>query len=212
MDDILFKNRTEAGLLLAKRLAKYKKTAAVVLGLPRGGMVTASVVAKTLSLPLGLVSVKKIGHPQNPEYAIGAVSESGNHIENEGETKTIDRTWLMEEIARKQAEAKAAREKFWGSRAALDLQGKTVIVVDDGVATGLTLFVAVKDVQHKRPNKIVVAVPVSPKDTAEKIKKEVDEFITVSIPEFFSGAVGSYYEDFSQVSDEEVVRLLGNGV
>jgi len=208
MDEITFKNRVEAGERLAGILEKYRGSDAVVLALPRGGVVLARVVAKALDLPLGIVVVRKIGHPYNPEFAIAAISESGQIVKNEEQVKNIDQKWFQEEQIRQLNEAKRRREKYWGGQKPIDIKGKTVIIVDDGLATGLTMMAAIAEVKAQNPQKIVIAVPVSPVDTANKIESMVDEFVAIIIPELFIGAIGSYYEEFTQVSDEEVIELI----
>jgi putative phosphoribosyl transferase len=208
MDNVPFQNRLTAAKELAKSLNKYKGSNAVVLGIPRGGAVTAQVIAQELSLPLGLVVVRKIGHPQNAEYAIAAVSESGTVVENETETNNVDALWLGEETQKQLLEAKRRRAKYWGERTPLNLEGKTVIVVDDGLATGLTMTTAIKEVKRQRPAKVVVAVPVAPIDIIEKLQKEVAECVVLTIPAVFKSSVGAYYQDFPQVEDEEVIRII----
>lgn len=211
MDGMTFKNRTEAGRKLAKLLGKYKgHEEAVVLALPRGGVVTAKVIAKELMLPLGLIIVRKIGAPSNPEYAIAVVSESGEIIKNGNEVEDVDKTWFKEETEKELNEAKRRREKYWGNKEPIEIKNKIAIIIDDGIATGLTMLSAIKEVQLQKPKKIVVAVPVSPKDVSSAIKKEVDEFATVLDEEYYRGAVGDYYDDFPQVEDEEVIKILND--
>lgn len=208
MSEISFKDRTEAGEKLAGFLEKYRNKEAIILALPRGGVPVAKVVAKKLILPLGLVIVRKIGHPFNSEYAVAAISENGQIIQNDEEVKDIDARWFDEESKKQLEEAKRRREKYWGGRQLIDLSGKTAIIVDDGLATGLTMRAAIKEVKNQKPKEIVVAVPVAPKDTANIIKKEVDKFIAVTIPKFFMGAVGNYYDNFPQITDEEVINII----
>jgi len=207
MSDVQFQNRSEAAKKLAVLLKKYKVGSAVVLGIPRGGAITAKVIAKELSLPFGLIIVRKIGHPQIPEYAIAAISESGTLVENKEETQNIDPVWLKEETERQLSEALRRRNTYWGKQNSLNLKGKTVIIIDDGLATGLTMAAAVQEVRNQKPKKIVVAVPVCPADTAEKLKKIADEFVALDTPEIFEGAVGAYYKEFPQVGDEEIVAI-----
>ncbi|MDD4135656.1 MAG: ribose-phosphate diphosphokinase [Candidatus Shapirobacteria bacterium] len=206
---IKFKNRAEAAKQLAKLLTKFKDTDTVVLGIPRGGAVTANIVAKELSLPFGIVVIRKIGHPNNREYAVAAIAESGMLVANRDEIKKIDKTWFDGEAERQLLETKRRRKEYGGKRPQIRLTGKTVILVDDGLATGLTMAAAIKEVKLAKPNKIVIAVPVSPKDTAKKLKSEVDEFITPLIPIPFEGSVGAYYENFPQIEDRQVAEIMG---
>ncbi|MDD2224684.1 MAG: ribose-phosphate diphosphokinase [Candidatus Shapirobacteria bacterium] len=205
---IKFKNRSEAAKQLVKLLDKFKNTDAVVLGIPRGGAITANIIAKELSLPFGIVIVRKIGHPNNPEYGIAAISESGMLVKNKKEAESIDRTWFVKEAEKQLLETKKRRIKYGGKRPQIRIEGKTVILVDDGLATGLTMAAAIKEVKLAKPEKIVIAVPISPRDTVNKLKEEVDEIIACSVPLLFEGAVGAYYEDFPQIEDKEVVEIM----
>lgn len=204
-----FKNRSEAAKQLAKLLIKFKNTDAVVLGIPRGGAITANIVAKELSLPFGIVIVRKIGHPNNLEYAVAAIAESGMLVTNQEEVKKIDKTWFDKEAEKQLLETKRRRKEYGGKRPQIRLEGKTVILVDDGLATGLTMAAAIKEVKLAKPKKIVIAVPISPKDTAKKLEEEVDEFIACLTPMFFEGAIGAYYQDFPQIEDKEVIEIMG---
>lgn len=208
MNSNIYHNRVEAGEKLAKLLKKYKREEAVVLALPYGGVITAGIIAKKLGLPLGLVVVRKIGYPYNPEYVIAAISECGQIVKNEEEIKNVDKNWFKEETERQLVEAKRRREKYWGKRKLINLTNKIAIIVDDDLATDLVMMAAIKEVKNQKPKKIVVAVPVSPKDAFIKIKREVDEFVAISIPEFFMGTIGAYYENFPQITDDGVVNVL----
>lgn len=208
MDDIYFKNRKEAGWRLANLLEKYRSQNGIILALPRGGVVVASEIAKNLCLPLGIIVVRKIGHPLNPEYAIAAISESGQIVKNEDETEQIEPLVFQKMADRGLEEAQRRRQKYWGKRPKIDLKNKIAIIVDDGLATGLTMKAAILEIKSQKPKKIVVAVPVAPPETTREIKKIADEFVTASIPDDFLGAVGAYYHDFPQISDEEVVEML----
>lgn len=203
-----FNDREDAGNKLAELLEKYREKDAVILALPRGGVVIGKTIAKKLNLPLGLVVVRKIGHPYNPEYGIAAISENGKIVKDELEVENIDPDWFREESDRQLEEAKRRRERYWGDQKPIDLKNKIAILIDDGLATGLTMMAAIAEVKDQNPSKIIVASPVSPSDTASKIEMMVDEFIAVSIPDPFIGAIGSYYEYFPQISDEEVIELL----
>ncbi len=207
-EDVRFHNRVDAGRRLAALLEKYKNQNAVIYALPRGGVPVAMEVARVLNCPLDLIIVRKIGHPMNPEYALGAVAEDGFLVVNEEELARVDPKWFEAEMEKQQQEAKRRRELYLQGRKPITAAGKIAIIVDDGIATGSTMRVAVGKVKREKPAKIVVAVAVSPKDTAQRFAKEVDELVAVTIPEIFWGAIGYYYDDFSQVSDEEVMTLL----
>lgn len=205
-----FQNRTDAGQKLAGLLDHYKDQEVVVYALPRGGVVVAREIAKKLHAPLDLILAHKIGHPYSPEYAIAAVSESGHLLGSEYEMKAVGAEWLeqakqseMKEIARK-------RKMYLQGRASPAVQGKVAILVDDGIATGLTMQAGILELKDKAPKKIVVAVPVAPQSTAERITDMVDDFVALDVPAEgqFMGAVGAYYSDFSQVEDDEVITTL----
>jgi putative phosphoribosyl transferase len=208
---VRFRDRTEAGQLLAQRLASRAFPRPVVLALPRGGVPVAVEVARALSAPLDLLLVRKIGHPLQPELALGAIVD-GDHPE-----MVINRQ--MEDVAIVHAEhvatAKAAalaeierrRLLYFGVRKPVDVAHATAIVVDDGIATGATVRAALKALRHRHPRRIVLAVPVAPADALEALRPEVDEIICLDTPDaFFS--VGQFYHDFRQVDDAEVIRLL----
>jgi predicted phosphoribosyltransferase len=197
-------NRHDAALKLIPLLSKYKESDCVVLAIPRGGVPIGYYIAKELHFQMDLLLTKKIGHPLNSELAIGAVSLEDEIVEN---YPYIPRQYIDEKIIEIRSELKNRFKKFMGNRKPIALKNKTVIIVDDGIATGNTLFAAIPMIQNKSPKKIVVAVPVAPSDTAEKIRNKVDEFICPHITDNFSG-VGSFYRNFSQVSDDEVIKLI----
>lgn len=203
-----FKDRTDAGQQLAHALGKYKGQESVVYALPRGGVVPAAIVAEALEAPLDLLIPRKIGHPYNPEYAIAAFSEGGYYIANQGEGLLVNTTWFAEELGRQRKEAERRRRLYMANRKPLPVQNKVAIVIDDGIATGLTMQVTVQSLKQYNPKKIVVAVPVAPADTVKKLEEMVDEVIVLHVPADSFGAVGAYYDDFPQVSDEEVITLL----
>ena len=210
MSDVYFKDREEAGRRLAEKLMKFKDASPVVLALPRGGVVLGAEVARALNCPLDLVIPRKIGHPGNPEYAIATVTEKGAIVVNKSEVGAVDSTWFEREKSAQIAEAKRRREKYLAGRKQVDLAGKTAILVDDGIATGLTMRAAISEVKAKNPAKIIIAVPVAPADIYEEMKGEVDDFVVIDAPDYYLGSVGAYYRDFPQVSDEEVVGILQN--
>lgn len=204
-----FSDRQEAGVKLAAALAKFKGEDLVVLSLPRGGVVLGVEVARALGQPHDLAIVRKIGAPENPEYAICVTDESGaGVICNEAEKAQLDPAWLEDAIAKEQAEAKRRREKYLTGRKPLDLTGKIVILVDDGIATGLTMRGAIRLVKTKKPAKIVVAIPVTPRDTAKILRKEADELVALHEPTEYLGSVGAYFINFPQTEDEEVIELM----
>ena len=201
-----YKNRTKAGLVLAKKLAKYKNKNAVVVAIPRGGVPIGKIIAEYLNLPLEVELSKKIGHPFQPEYAIGAVSLDTRILE---EGLEIPQKYIDEETEKIREMLRQRFQKYSQGRPRESLVGKIVIIVDDGIATGLTIESTVDLVAKHQPQKIVIAVPVAPSSSLEKLEnnKAVDEIICPLIPlEFVS--VGRFYEKFPQVSDEEVVQLL----
>jgi putative phosphoribosyl transferase len=204
-----FKTRTHAGQLLADILAKkYLGIDAVIYALPRGGVPLGFQVAATLNMPLDLIIPRKIGHPTNPEYAICAVTETGEEICNESALINIDSTWLEQQKEEEITEAKRRCECYLTDRESVPVTGKLAILVDDGIATGLTMRAAIRDLKNRNPAKIVVAIPVIPTDTAKTLGSEVDDVVALLIDPNYQGSVGSYYSYFYQLSDDEVILLL----
>lgn len=201
----MFKDRYEAAMLLAKKLEKYKNKNGIILAVPRGGVPIGYYIAKELDLPLEIILSKKIGHPNNPEYAIGSVSLHGKII-NENLTG-VPMDYINKEADRILVGLKEKYKLFMGNRKATDLKDKTVIVVDDGIATGNTILATLEMLKTRKPKEIIIAIPVAPPDTARKLSKLVDEFICLDTPEDFMG-VGQFYRNFEQVSDEEVIKFL----
>ena len=204
----IFKDRSEAGKKLAKLLHEFKNTHTIILALPRGGVVVGAEVARTLNLPLDIIVTRKIGAPGNPEYAIGAIDIEGNGVFNEAEIANVDREWLENEIAKEKQEAERRWKEYRGKRGPLDLANKTAIIIDDGIATGMTMKAALRYVKKLGAQKIVVAAPVASLSTLAEFKQEV-EVRTLENPELFF-AVGQFYEDFPQVSDKEVIQALAH--
>lgn len=204
-----FVDRVEAGRQLAAKLSKYRGQA-VVYGLPRGGVVTGAEIAKELEVPLDLILVRKIGHPANPEYAICAVAEDGEPVCNESERANVPDQWFKITLSEARAENERRRQEYFPEDyQAPRVTGKIAILVDDGIATGLTMEAAVEAVRMRNPKKIVVAVPVAPADSVEDLQVAADEVIMLDNPENFRGAVGAHYQNFPQVEDDEVIELLG---
>ncbi len=200
----MFQNREDAALQLVPLLASYANEDGIVLAIPRGGVPLGAIIARAMQFPLEILLTKKIGHPENPELAIGAVSLVNEVLDDRF---TIAEDYVENEILRIRQSLRDRYKKFMGDRHPSDLHGKTVIIVDDGIATGNTIMAAIKMIREQKPAKIIVAVPVAPYRTARKIRDMVDDFICVDTPEDFYG-VGQFYHDFGQVSDEEVIEIL----
>lgn len=208
---MLFTNRKEAGSLLAEKLLPFKDEDVIIYALPRGGVPVGAEISKRLDAPLGLIITRKIGHPLNPEYAIGALSENGRAFYDANEVKHVKNEWLENTEASLRNEIKRRRLKYSGKSDSLIAgEGKTAIIVDDGIATGYTMKAAIDDVQKHHPAKIIVAIPVVPESMAQELEKSVDEVVAIERTRHYQGSVGSYYSDFSQVSDKEVTDLMSN--
>lgn len=204
----IFHDRAEAGKELAKKLEMYKEMRdVVVIGLPRGGVVVAIEMARALHVPMDIIVPRKISAEYDEEYAIGAVTESGEAIWNEAERAGSRPEYLTEAVGREHAEALRRLKVYRGNRADRNLQGKIVLLVDDGIATGLTMKAAIQTAKKERAKKIVVAVPHGAADTLNEIEKEVDEVIALERPEPYF-AVAEFYESFPQTTDKEVVDLM----
>jgi len=205
-----FPNRAEAGRLLGEKLQKYAgRNDVIVLGLPRGGVPVAYEVAQRLGIPLDVFIVRKLGVPGFEELAAGAIASGGVRVLNEDVLRALPNAdEIIESVTAKETAELERREKSYrDDRPAPELRDRVVILVDDGLATGATMHAAVKALRQRDVAKIVVAVPVGPPDTCREFEDEADETICATAPEFFQ-AVGQYYEDFSQTSDEEVRDLL----
>jgi predicted phosphoribosyltransferase len=203
----MFLDRVDAGKKVAEALIAYKGQPLVVYALPRGGVVLGVEVAHTLEAPLDLIVVRKIGHPFQPEYAIGAVAEDGYVVTNPDEVAALDKRWLDRATAVELKEAQRRRELFLQGRTPIAVKDKIAIIVDDGLATGLSMSAAIHEIRGRGPQKVVVAVPVAAAETVDKLRPEVDDLVVLYIPAWF-GAVGAFYQRFDQVSDEEVVALM----
>jgi predicted phosphoribosyltransferase len=204
-----FVDRKDAGKRLANRLAKFKGTDAVVLALPRGGIVPAAEVAKALRIPLGLVLVRKIGHPAYAEYAIGAVAGGEVPLYNESIAAEIDSDWLRRaETSARQLSRRRQQFYYEDDFKPPSVPGRTAIIIDDGIATGLTMEAAVRAISRQQPERTIVAVPVAPSDSIGRLQKLADEVIVLDDPSQFLGAVGAHYQQFKQINDEEVKALL----
>lgn len=202
----MFRDRHHAGRLLAEALRdRIVGSGWVVLGLPRGGVVVAAEVARALGLPLDVIVTRKIGAPGDPEYAIGAVDADG--VVTLGAYVIAEQAYLDRAADSEKAEIARRVAAYRGGRPPLDVSGAHTVVVDDGLATGLTMISAVEHLKRHGAARIVVAVPVSPPETARLLRARADEVVTLAEPKDFF-AVGAFYDDFSQTSDAEVIALL----
>ena len=207
---MIYKDRSDAGKTLAELLTPYRgKPDTIVLGLPRGGVAVAYEVANTLDLPLDVLIVRKIGFPGNPELAAGALSETGTMVLNEDIIAAygVPRDYLVRESTRQNEEIARRKVLYRKGEGLPPLSGKTVILIDDGIATGATVKAAVTTLKKEQLGRLVVALPVASPDAERSIARMVDECICLQTPPGFM-AVGSYYYDFTQVEDEEVVAML----
>jgi predicted phosphoribosyltransferase len=210
----LFRDRHEAGVRLAQALSRYAgRNDVVVLGLPRGGVPVAYEVAQRLGAPLDVFVVRKVGIPGHEEVAMGALATGGVRVVNRD---LLDRLGISDHVfdtiaAREEVELERREQLYRGARPATPVRGRTVLLVDDGLATGSTLRAAVKALKQLQPARVVVAVPVAPVESCNELRGEADDVVCLVTPEDFR-AVGAFYEDFSQTTDEEVQQLLEEGV
>src|SRR5208283_5117023 len=206
-----FRNRSDAGRQLAKALAGYKDQQPVILALPRGGVPVAAQVAVALNAPLDLILVRKIGVPFQPELAMGAVVDGGAPIivRNEDVIRLagIDESEFKTVCDEELAEIERRRQRYLGNRKHVDVSGRTAIVIDDGIATGATTRAALRATRTRKPKRLVLAVPVAATESLSALHSDADDVVCLEDHEPF-GAIGVYYADFSQVSDEEVIEIL----
>lgn len=203
----MFQNRAQAAILLAQRLKSLKITDGIVLAIPRGGVPIGSIIAQQLDLPLDLVMSKKIGHPGNPEFAIGSVTL--NDLILDGDAAKLPQAFISAEVRKIRNDILKKYTRFTQGREPLAITGKDVIVVDDGLATGNTMLASIESLRKQSPKSIIAAVPVSSVAAAQKIKAVVDQFVCLEIPKIFYG-VGEFYDDFAEVPDKMVIDLLAN--
>lgn len=207
---IHFKNRTDAAKQLAKKLEKYKNNAdAIVLGLPRGGVPMAAIIAQLLHLPFDIIVTRKIGDPHSPELALGALTQEGTILLNE-ELITdlgVKKEDLHDTIEEEKAELNRRLQLYRGNKPPVNLQDKIVILVDDGIATGFTMRAAIASVKLMKAKKIIVATPIVPSFLVSEIKRMVNEYIYLDAPALFWG-INLFYDEFPQISDKEVIELL----
>ncbi|NLF31158.1 MAG: phosphoribosyltransferase [Planctomycetes bacterium] len=205
---MLFRDRTQAGLRLAEALEHLRDAEAVILALPRGGVVVAAAVARALEAPLDVLVVRKLGAPMQPEFGFGAVSGDVCVLDD----RTVRALGLSEDeinrvVAAERAELQRREAVYREGQPPLDVAGRTVVLIDDGLATGGTARAAVQALRHMHPARIVLAVPVAPPDTVAHLGRDVDELVCLAAPPDFQ-AVGRWYQYFDQISDEEVLDLL----
>jgi len=209
MDSEIYQDRVDAGRKLAAALKGYRGADTVVLGVPRGGVVVAAEVARELGAPLDVVIARKIGAPTQPELAIGAVVSGDIRLLDENLIRHLGASpeYVEQETARQLGEVRRRVEQYRGSRPAPDFRGRTVLVVDDGIATGYTIRAALAGLREQAPGRLVVAVPVAPAAVCADMRTVADEVVCLQTPDPFY-AVGAWYENFDQGSDEEVTALL----
>jgi putative phosphoribosyl transferase len=208
MSSMSYRDRRDAGRALAEQLSRYKGCSdLIVLALPRGGVPVAYEVAHALGAPLDVFVVRKLGYPGQEEYAIGAIASGGVQVLNPFAIDGVSELQLGHIVARERAELARREALYRGSKPPVDVRGRTVIVVDDGLATGSTMRAAVAALRQRDPARLIVGVPVGAEDTCQQLRSEADEVVCPSTPSPFR-AVGLWYQEFPQTSDEEVHRLL----
>lgn len=205
----MFIDRRDAGRQLARALEKYKNTNAIVLGIPRGGVVVADEVAQTLNLPLSVIILRKIGAPGNPELAIGATAGHGLVVLNDEAVSAlgISQEYIDRAVLKQNEEIANRQQKYLGNNPYPEVEGKTIIIVDDGIATGSSAKAAILAIKKKNPAKVILAVPVAPPDSVNRLAKVADEVVVLREPIDFY-AVGQFYQNFTQTTDEEVREVL----
>jgi len=208
---VIFKDRSDAGRLLAHRLGEYaNRPGVIVLGIPRGGVVVAFEVAMALNAPLDVFVLRKLGVPEHEELAFGAIASGGVRVLDHEIVDAVGIPDLeIKRVTEMEKQELERREKAYrAGRKPLDVEGLTVILVDDGIATGSSIRAGIDALRQMKPARLVIAVPVAPESTVRRLRRMVDEFVCLDTPESFYG-VGQFYSDFSQVSDEEVRNLIG---
>lgn len=203
-----FTNREHAASLLAEKLKPLSLTDPLILAIPRGGIVQGAVLARELNAELDVVISRKLRAPDQPELAIGAVSEDGQiYLDEYASALNISESYLEDQARFQMKEIESRKALFRGGNPPAKISGRSVIITDDGIATGSTMIASVKIIRDQNPKELIIAVPVIPRDRVENFRKLADQFICLHAPaEFY--AVGQFYEDFSQVEDETVVQLL----
>ncbi|HSD05439.1 MAG TPA: phosphoribosyltransferase family protein [Nitrosopumilaceae archaeon] len=205
---MVFKDRVDAAQRLAKKLEWLKKEDPIILAIPRGGVVTGDVISSELGVKLDIIVSRKVVAPSNPELAIGAVTHDGSYFPNVDITRmlNIPQKYIDAEISVQMKEIERRLMRFRGSKE-YHLKGRTVVLVDDGIATGATMFVAIQWVKKQKPKQLIVAVPVGPKETIDKLNEVADKVVVLQSPVYFN-AVGEFYQEFNQVDDYQVQEIM----
>ncbi|MBS3922163.1 MAG: hypothetical protein KGZ37_03325 [Nitrosarchaeum sp.] len=206
--NIVFNDRVDAAKKLVKNMAWLKKEDPIILAIPRGGVVLGDIISSELDVKLDIIVSRKIGAPHNPELAIGAVTPDGSYFPNVDITRMLNvpQKYIELEISEQIKEIERRLMKFRGTKE-YHLEGRTVVLIDDGIATGATMFTAIQWVKKQKPKQIIVAIPVGPKDTIDKLNETVDKVIVLQSPHDFN-AVGEFYEEFEQVNDSQVQEIM----
>ena len=205
---MLFQNREDAAKKLVKKLEWLKKENPIILAIPRGGVITGNIIASELGAKLDIIVSRKIGAPDNPEFAIGAVMHDGSYFPNERNIimLNVPQNYINQEIAVQMKEIDRRLVRFRGSKE-YNLEGRTVVLVDDGIATGATMLVAALWVKKQKPKELIIALPVGPKETINMLSEVADKIIVLHLPYLFN-AVGEFYQEFNQVDDYEVQEIM----
>ena len=207
----MFQDRSEAAELLARALMKWRGAHPLVVAIPRGAVPMGRIIAERLEGDLDVVLTRKLGAPGNPEFAIGAVDETGwTYLADYAESAGATSDYVAREVAAQMETMRRRRAQYTPARAPLEPAGRVVIAVDDGLATGATMLAALHALRAKQPQRLICAVPVASHEALEKVRAQADEVVCLETPAFFY-AVGQFYREFGQVSDEEVVSLLRSG-
>jgi predicted phosphoribosyltransferase len=204
----MFFDRHAAGARLAKELGEYRGTDAVVYALPKGGVPVGYEVAKALGLPLDIVIVQKICHPVSQDYGICAIAETGETVCYDSGLCGLDSSWLNYEMYLKQQEAKRQREVYRRNLPSLSAENKIAIIIDDGIATGITMKAAIQSILNQWPDKLIIAAPVAAHDVARELTTLADQVVTVNSDREYRGTTGAYYMDYPKISDHEIISLL----
>lgn len=205
----MYEDRQQAGRQLAEALSAYRQPGVVVFALPRGGVVVSAEVARSLQAPLGTVVVQRIGHPMSSAYTVGAVTEHDWPVWDRYELGFTIPKWRKAHVEMARQEAKRQRIRYEGDRAPLDATGKTAILVDDGVTTGIAMIAAVKELRRRKVAAVIVAVPVAHEDAVKRMRPYVNQLIVLHVPVGYFGSPKAFYRQYPAVSDEEVRSLIG---